>query len=425
MTWQFAGYVRVPDEPLRRLQLLYTENPRRVSPGLVEVVVSLDIKLEVVQNGRRMTGRFAEKFVGGFVRGIVTEHGIEYTDGPYMKDEGPPPGYPLKPMFDDKLRHNLSAGGRKVTLLDVPPSAIIVRPGDPPHVPWLVIVLAVVPVVLFAIYGRGPRSFFYQLMSDFPECEDQRAQWWRLVSYQLVHTSYSHVLSNCAMLLTFGLPIEVTHGALPLFVVHQLGVLGGALVCTIADSYDSVVGSSGGVYALFGAHVANVVKDWDRLKNGFLNRRARLAGLFVILVTDLTSWYVTRAHRVSYAAHVGGAGVGLILGVLVLRRRKVRKMSVLVKKCKRPIFLFCLLVFTVFLSFSITWYVQVWPPRPITHAWYDYGQRKHRPCCIQIYDCGEDPADYSTLTCHYHAKEFQLRSTTRTLATCNALKNSR
>lgn len=411
MTWQLAGY--------------YVRLESVVSPGLVEVEVSRDLKLEVVQNGQRHYGRFSQKFVGGFVRGIVTERGIEYADGPYTRNDkhAPPPGYPLKPLFDDvRLRHSLSAGGRTVTLLDVPPSAIIVRSVDPLHVPWLVVMLAVVPVLLFAVFGRGPRVLFYELMSDFPACKDQRSQWWRLLSYQLVHTSYSHVLSNCAMLVTFGLPIEVTHGSLSLFVVHQLGVLGGALVCTVADSYDSVVGSSGGVYALFGAHVANVIKDWDRLKNGFLNRRARIAGLFVILITDLVSWYLTRAHNVSYSAHVGGAGVGLILGVLILRRRKVRRMSALVKKCKRPIFLLCLILLTVFLSFSITWYITVWPPRPITHAWYDYRQRQHRPCCIQIYDCGEKPQDYQSLTCHYHNKEFELRST-RTLASCNALKD--
>jgi membrane associated rhomboid family serine protease len=46
----------------------------------------------------------------------------------------------------------------------------------------------------------GPSRMYYRLVGDFPQCEDLRYQVWRLLSYQLVHKGYVHLLSNCVSL---------------------------------------------------------------------------------------------------------------------------------------------------------------------------------------------------------------------------------
>ncbi|KAJ1447253.1 peptidase S54, rhomboid domain-containing protein, partial [Pelagophyceae sp. CCMP2097] len=88
---------------------------------------------------------------------------------------------------------------------------------------------------------------------------------WRLASYQLVHVSWQHVLFNALIQVVFGAPIEVTHGSLALVAVYELGVVFGALACALTDTFDVVVGASGGTYALLGAHLSAIYKDWDRL----------------------------------------------------------------------------------------------------------------------------------------------------------------
>ena len=65
--------------------------------------------------------------------------------------------------------------------------------------------------------------------------------------------------------------------------VHGAGVVAGALACCVCDPYAVVVGASGGAYALMGAHVGAIFKDWDRLKHGVLDRNARL-GIFLLLL---------------------------------------------------------------------------------------------------------------------------------------------
>jgi membrane associated rhomboid family serine protease len=55
------------------------------------------------------------------------------------------------------------------------------------------------------------------VVSDFPQCYDMRGHVWRLLTYQLVHAGYQHIIYNIAMQLTFGLPLNMVQILLTLF----------------------------------------------------------------------------------------------------------------------------------------------------------------------------------------------------------------
>ncbi|KAJ8603289.1 hypothetical protein CTAYLR_006959 [Chrysophaeum taylorii] len=415
---------------LRRWRLLYTEEPaaQRRTGRVASLELPVGTRVEVrtgtftveLKNGT--TGRFKLDFVRGFVKKFDQTYDIEYLDGPYALDDprAPPPGYPRRESMFDQTRLRRCAAA---TLKRVAPE--LVSRDDPlPMCPPLVsAALAATHLLCFAFSNTrpGPPILYYQLVGDFATCEDQRRQFWRLATYQFVHTSYFHVASNCVMLLLFGSPIEITHGHDRLLLLHQLGVVAGALLCGVGDSYDSVVGASGGTYALLGAHAANIYKDWDRLKDGVLNRRLRISFIGTLLAADVGTWHFTRKANISYAAHLGGAAMGLLLGVLVLRRRRARFHAVCLKKLKRPAFVAALALFCAYFGFGFAWYAFVWPPRPLTHAWYDHRRRKHRPCCIQILDCGLSPL--RDLVCDISGHEFTIRTSHGVpLETCDALR---
>ena len=93
----------------------------------------------------------------------------------------------------------------------------------------------------------GPPHFKYQLVGEFPGCEDQRYEAWRLLAYQFVHAGYAHLAANVSLQLLFGLPIELVHGPLRVAATYVAGVAAGGLACAVFDPYSTVLGASGGV----------------------------------------------------------------------------------------------------------------------------------------------------------------------------------
>ncbi|KAH8060009.1 hypothetical protein JL722_4965 [Aureococcus anophagefferens] len=244
-----------------RAQLLYSErhlHPRgdgRVAPAtalaaftLCDVAVSraYTLKMTATAGGeKRVTrGRFAEKTIaerwprGGFVRGVVEAaedpqgeaYTVAYSDGPYRTDDAsaPPPGYPrgAKPRRRRPPRPLAACpktgAPRRVVLRACPrPSSARTRRRSAPR-------------------RAGPRR-----------------------------SSRSRLL--------FGVPMEAVHGWRLVLLIYSAGVVAGPLVCAVCDAYAVVVGASGGAYALLGAHVGAIWKDWDRLATGTHIPAARLA----------------------------------------------------------------------------------------------------------------------------------------------------
>ena len=56
----------------------------------------------------------------------------------------------------------------------------------------------------------GPQAWWMQVMGNMPQCNDLRSQYWRPLSYQLVHSGYNHIIFNALTQLFFGLPVRQT-----------------------------------------------------------------------------------------------------------------------------------------------------------------------------------------------------------------------
>ena len=56
----------------------------------------------------------------------------------------------------------------------------------------------------------GPENTWMRVVSDHPDCEDLRSEWWRLLTYQTVHAGYEHLGFNIVMQIIFGMPINVS-----------------------------------------------------------------------------------------------------------------------------------------------------------------------------------------------------------------------
>lgn len=395
-----------------------------LAPGSrCEVIVSNDYIVETTkEGGEAHRGRFSDTMLmtreeGAFLRGVVRSYDkdgyvIQYADGPYRRSDttAPPPGYvPESWWVLSNVALKTSLGD--CTFRDVPSSLVtadvaLARDDVPKGMLALVTVQLVCSLWWHAYTAsaaqkgtRGPNRIIYRLVGPWPFCEDYRPQAYRLLTYQFIHGSWLHLVANALTQLVFGVPMELAHGTFKVLAVHGAGVVAGALTCAVCDSYALVIGASGGAYALMGAHVGAIFKDWDWLKNGVFDRQTRLAVFAAILAADVLQWALTREPGTSYAAHVGGAAAGVLLGVVVLRRRPARNRSDFMRRLGRPAVLAALLLTAALYAFGLAWYAAVYPPRPLSRGWYDAYEFGTRPCCHQAWFCGVAPTD--ALTCDW------------------------
>ncbi|KAH8370869.1 hypothetical protein KR093_005276 [Drosophila rubida] len=158
---------------------------------------------------------------------------------------------------------------------------------------------------------------------------DKRHEIWRFVLYMVLHAGWFHLGFNVAVQLLFGLPLEMVHGSTRIACIYFSGVLAGSLGTSIFDPEVSLVGASGGVYALLAAHLSNVLLNYHQMRYGVV----RLAFILIFASFDfgfaiyaryagedaLPNQVGANAASVSYVAHLAGAVAGLTIGLLVLK----------------------------------------------------------------------------------------------------------
>ncbi|XP_069056057.1 rhomboid-related protein 3 isoform X5 [Pleurodeles waltl] len=174
--------------------------------------------------------------------------------------------------------------------------------------------------VTHPLYLKNPLVYHPQL----------RAQVWRYVSYALMHAGIEHLGLNIVLQLLVGIPLEMVHGALRIGIIYVAGVLAGSLAVSVADMTAPVVGSSGGVYALISAHLANIVMNWSGMKCHF--KLLRMAAALICMSFEFGRAVWLRFHPSAYppcpypsfVAHLGGVLVGITLGVVILRNYEQR-----------------------------------------------------------------------------------------------------
>ncbi|KAH7706423.1 rhomboid family protein [Aphelenchoides avenae] len=112
-------------------------------------------------------------------------------------------------------------------------------------------------------------------------------QIWRWITNIFVHheqavlrTRARHLFGNIVGQILFGATLELAH-RWRIVVVFLLGALSSALFAAAVRPMTvlRLAGASGGVYALIGAHIANVALNWDEMRHPY--RHAILVAAFV------------------------------------------------------------------------------------------------------------------------------------------------
>ncbi|XP_067613836.1 uncharacterized protein [Eurosta solidaginis] len=96
---------------------------------------------------------------------------------------------------------------------------------------------------------------------------DRRLEIWRYVSYMTLHANWLHLSFNVVIQLMCGLPLELVHGSVRVGIIYLAGVLAGSLGTSVVDSQVYLMGTSGGVYALLTANLANIFVNYEQMRH--------------------------------------------------------------------------------------------------------------------------------------------------------------
>ncbi|GAB1296551.1 Rhomboid-related protein 3 [Apodemus speciosus] len=264
--------------------------------------------------------------------------------------------------------------------------------------PWFMITVTLLEVALFLYNGVLLDQFVLQvthpryLKNSLVYHPQLRAQAWRYVTYIFMHAGVEQLGLNVVLQLLVGVPLEMVHGATRIGLVYVAGVVAGSLAVSVADMTAPVVGSSGGVYALVSAHLANIVMDrvslctpiqswnslcrpgwprtrrsiclcllsagikgnWSGMKCQFKLLRMAVALICMSMEFGRAVWlrfhpsaYPPCPHP-SFVAHLGGVAVGITLGVVVLRNYEQRLQD-------QSLWWIFVTMYTIFVLFAVFW----------------------------------------------------------------------
>ncbi|MFC1226509.1 rhomboid family intramembrane serine protease [Pedobacter sp. BG31] len=136
-------------------------------------------------------------------------------------------------------------------------------------------------------------------------------QYWRLITYQFIHGSVSHLFFNMYALVYLGLMIENKLGWKKyLFIYLMSGVCGG-LVSLIFHQEGVMMGASGAIMGLYGAFIVLLITKSFEPK---ATKALLVSTLIVSLLVVINGAF---GKRVDNAAHIGGFVSGFIITYLL------------------------------------------------------------------------------------------------------------
>ena len=141
-------------------------------------------------------------------------------------------------------------------------------------------------------------------------------EWYRTLTNMFAHSSGFHLWSNVLSTLVIGIALEMRNGFLrvaPIWYVSA--VLGTLLQGLISPRPVVILGSSGGVYAILAAFVAELVMNWSELAL----RWFYVVLVLLVLALELTVVSTVPQSNIAYGAHFGGAAYGFTIGLCLVK----------------------------------------------------------------------------------------------------------
>lgn len=181
------------------------------------------------------------------------------------------------------------------------------------------IVINVLVFFILSLFGDTESGYFmlrYGAMYE-PLVTDGH-EYYRLITSLFLHFGIQHLLNNMVMLGALGYQLENEVGRVKFLLIYFISGIGGNL-CSLywnVSHGEQVIsaGASGAIFGLMGSLLYIVVMNRGRL--------GRLSGRGMLIMVALSLYFGLTSSGVDNSAHIGGLICGILITVLLYRRKK-------------------------------------------------------------------------------------------------------
>lgn len=182
------------------------------------------------------------------------------------------------------------------------------------------IVINVLVFFLLSLRGDTESGYFMlQYGAMYEPLVTEGHEYYRLITSLFLHFGIQHLLNNMVMLGALGYQLENEIGRIKFLLIYFISGIGGNL-CSLywnVSHGEQVIsaGASGAIFGLMGALLYIVAVNRGRL--------GRLSGRGMLIMVALSLYFGLTSSGVDNSAHVGGLICGILITVLLYRRKRM------------------------------------------------------------------------------------------------------
>ncbi len=181
------------------------------------------------------------------------------------------------------------------------------------------IVINVLVFFLLSLRGDTESGYFMlQYGAMYEPLVTEGHEYYRLITSLFLHFGIQHLLNNMVMMGALGYQLENEIGRIKFLLIYFISGIGGNL-CSLywnVSHGEQVIsaGASGAIFGLMGALLYIVAVNRGRL--------GRLSGRGMLIMVALSLYFGLTSSGVDNSAHIGGLICGILITVLLYRRKK-------------------------------------------------------------------------------------------------------
>lgn len=191
------------------------------------------------------------------------------------------------------------------------------------------VLLAVVNVIVFLVLSfQGMTEdgrFMLQHGAMYVPYLIKNGEYYRLFTSMFLHFGYDHLFNNMVVLVAMGWNLELEIGKIKFLIVYFVSGLAGNILSAWGDiltgSMAVSAGASGAIFGIIGALLYVAIRNRGRI--------GEISGKGLVFMVVLTLYYGFTSGGVDNMAHIGGLAAGFLMGVLLYRKRKGKRGSVM------------------------------------------------------------------------------------------------
>lgn len=182
------------------------------------------------------------------------------------------------------------------------------------------IVINVLVFFLLSLRGDTESGYFMlQYGAMYEPLVTDGHEYYRLITSLFLHFGIQHLLNNMVMLGALGYQLENEIGRIKFLLIYFISGIGGNL-CSLywnVSHGEQIIsaGASGAIFGLMGALLYIVAVNRGRL--------GRLSGRGMLIMVALSLYFGLTSSGVDNSAHIGGLICGILITVLLYRRKRM------------------------------------------------------------------------------------------------------